>query len=70
MTLWNAFVANLECTARQHSMIPVLPIVNRFPVAAQNGFDNVRSDVDLIPPKLADLHSYQLALDSPSPSFK
>jgi cytochrome c peroxidase len=39
----------------------------RFPIAAENGFDNVRSDVDLITPKLADLHFYQLALEAPPP---
>jgi hypothetical protein len=37
----------------------------RFPIAAANGFDNVRSTDDLITPKLADLHFYQLALDAP-----
>jgi CxxC motif-containing protein (DUF1111 family) len=38
----------------------------QFPVAARAGFGNVRSDPDLITPKLAALHFYQLAIPSPS----
>ena len=45
---------------------PRLADAVRFPIAAQNGFHNVRSDVDLITPKLADLHFYQLALEAPT----
>jgi hypothetical protein len=67
VTHWNAFVANLEMHGKGTFYDPRLADANRFPVAAQNGFDNVRSDVDLITPKLADLHFYQLALDSPAP---
>jgi len=67
VTHWNAFVANLEMHGKGTFYDPRLADENRFPVAAQNGFDNVRSDIDLITPKLADLHFYQLALDSPNP---
>jgi hypothetical protein len=67
VTYWNAFVANLEMHGKGTFFDPRLADPVKFPVAAQNGFDNVRSDVDLITPKLADLHFYQLALDAPRP---
>jgi CxxC motif-containing protein (DUF1111 family) len=67
VTYWNAFVANLEMHGQGTFFDPRLADPVKFPVAAQNGFDNVRSDVDLITPKLADLHFYQLAIDAPKP---
>jgi len=67
VTHWNAFVANLEMHGKGTFYDPRLADATRFPIAAQNGFDNVRSFVDLITPKLADLHFYQLAIDSPTP---
>ena len=67
VTHWNAFVANLEMHGKGTFYDPRLADATRFPVAAQNGFDNVRSDVDLITSKLAELHFYQLALDAPAP---
>jgi CxxC motif-containing protein (DUF1111 family) len=36
-------------------------------VAARNGFDDVRSDVDVITPRLAALQFYQLAIPAPTP---
>lgn len=67
VTYWNAFVANLEMHGKGTFFDPRLADPTHFPVAAQNGFDNVRSDVDKITNKLADLHFYQLALDAPTP---
>lgn len=67
VTYWNAFVANLEMHGQGTFFDPRLADPVKFPVAAQNGFDNVRSDADLITPKLADLHFYQLAIDAPRP---
>jgi hypothetical protein len=66
VTHWNAFVANLEMHGKGTFYDPRLADAVRFPIAAQNGFDNVRSDVDLITPKLGDLHFYQLALEAPT----
>jgi hypothetical protein len=66
-TYWNAFVANLEMHGQGTFFDPRLADPVRFPVAAQNGFDNVRNEVDLITPQLADLHFYQLAIDAPKP---
>jgi len=37
----------------------------RFPIAAANGFGNVRNHPDLITSKLAALHMYQLAIPAP-----
>jgi hypothetical protein len=39
----------------------------KFPIAAANGFGNVRNTPDLITPKLAALHIYQLAIPAPAP---
>lgn len=65
VTYWNAFVANLEMHGKGTFFDPRLKDATRFPVAARNNFDNVRNDPDLITPKLADLHFYQLALVAP-----
>jgi hypothetical protein len=67
VTHWNAFVANLEMHGKGTFYDPRLADAARFPIAVQNGFNNVRNDVDLITPKLADLHFYQLAIDAPTP---
>ena len=67
VTHWNAFVANLEMHGKGTFYDPRLADATRFPVAAKNGFDNVRNEHDLITPKLAALHFYQLALDAPKP---
>ncbi len=67
VTHWNAFVANLEMHGKGTFYDPRLGDASRFPIAAANGFDNVRNEPDLITPKLADLHFFQLALESPAP---
>ncbi len=64
---WNAFVANLEMHGQGTFFDPRLADPVKFPIAAQNGFDNVRNAKDLITPKLADLQFYQLAIDAPPP---
>jgi hypothetical protein len=46
---------------------PRLNDAEKFPIAAANGFGNVRSDPDLITPKLSALHFYQLAIPAPKP---
>jgi hypothetical protein len=65
VTYWNAFVANLEMHGKGTFFDPRLSDPSQFPVAARAGFDNVRSDPDLISPKLPALHFYQLALEVP-----
>lgn len=64
---WNAFVANLEMHGKGTFIDVRLEDATRFPVAAANGFARVRNDPDLVTPKLADLHLYQLALEAPRP---
>jgi hypothetical protein len=67
VTYWNAFVANLEMHGKGTFVDARLADPTQFPVAAANGFDDVRSEPDLITPKLAALHFYQLALPAPRP---
>jgi len=67
LTYWNAFVANLEMHGKGTFFDPRLNDATTFPIAAANQFGNVRNEPDLITPKLADLHFYQLALPVPKP---
>ena len=67
VTHWNAFVANLEMHGKGTFYDPRLSDARQFPVAARAGFGSVRNDPDLITPKLASLHFYQLAIPSPQP---
>lgn len=67
VTHWNAFVGNLEMHGQGTFYDPRLADEERFPVAAANGFDDVRSDPDRITGKLAALHFYQLAIPAPEP---
>jgi hypothetical protein len=66
VTHWNAFVANLEMHGKGTFYDPRLNDAERFPIAAREGFGNVRAEEDLITPALAALHFYQLALDAPA----
>ena len=67
VTYWNAFVANLEMHGQGRFWDPRLNDPVKFPIAARNGFGDVRSDHDLITPKLASLQLYQLAIPAPTP---
>jgi len=67
VTHWNAFVANLEMHGKGTFYDPRLNDARQFPVAARAGFGSVRNDPDLITPKLASLHFYQLAIPAPQP---
>lgn len=67
VTYWNAFVGNLEMHGKGTFFDPRLKDTVQFPVAAAAGFGNVRSTPDLITPKLAALHFYQLAIPAPKP---
>ena len=67
VTHWNAFVANLEMHGQGTFFDPRLDDAAQFPIAAANGFGNVRNTPDLITGKLADLHLFQLALQAPAP---
>jgi hypothetical protein len=62
---WNAFVANLEMHGVGNFDDDRLANAKQFPVAARAGFAHVRNKVDLVTPKLAALHLYQLSLPVP-----
>jgi hypothetical protein len=67
VSYWNAFVANLEMHGKGTFVDARLNDPVRFPVAAANGFADVRADEDLITSKLPALHLYQLAIPAPRP---
>lgn len=66
VTHWNAFVANLEMRGQGTFIDPRLNDIVQFPIAAAAGFSEVRHDPDLVTPKLAALHFYQLSIEAPS----
>jgi hypothetical protein len=66
-TYWNAFVANLEMRGQGVFFDPRLDDASQFPVAARERLGHVHNTPDLITPRLADLHLYQLALPVPKP---
>jgi mono/diheme cytochrome c family protein len=67
VTHWNAFVANLEMHGKGTFYDPRLNDAEQFPIAAREGFGNVRNTPDLITKRLAALHFYQLAISAPAP---
>jgi hypothetical protein len=67
VTHWNAFVSNLEMHGQGTFFDPRLNDAAQFPIAARAGFGNVRNSPDLITPKLAALHAYQLGIPAPTP---
>jgi cytochrome c5 len=67
VTYWNAFVANLEMHGQGRFWDPRLNDAEKFPVAARNGFGDIKSAQDLITPKLGALQFYQLAIPAPTP---
>jgi len=66
VTHWNAFVAVLEMQGKGTFYDPRLNDSTKFPIAAANGFGDVRHDPDLVTSKLGALHFYQLALPAPA----
>ena len=67
VTHWNGFVANLEMQGSGTFYDPRLNDAGKFPIAALAGFGDVRKTPDLVTPKLAPLHLYQLSLAAPRP---
>lgn len=65
VTHWNAFVSNLEMHGSGTFFDPRLNDASKFPIAAAQGFGDVRNTPDLITSKLAALHFYQLAIPAP-----
>jgi mono/diheme cytochrome c family protein len=67
VTHWNAFVAVLEMQGKGTLYDPRLDDASKFPIAAANGFGNVRREPDLVTSKLGALQFYQLAIPAPAP---
>jgi hypothetical protein len=67
VTHWNGLVANLEMHGKGTFYDPRLDDADKFPLAAANGFSDVRNKPDRITPHLAALHFYQLSLPAPPP---
>ena len=65
ITHWNAFVAVLEMGGQGTLYDPRLNDGEKFPIAAKNGFGNVRRKPDRVTKKLPALQFYQLALTAP-----
>jgi len=68
-TYWNAFVANVEMHGKGTFYDPRLNDAAKFPIAAAANMGNLIAVAgeDLVTPKLAALHFYQLALPIPVP---
>src|SRR5262249_48794974 len=64
---WNAFVANLAMHGKGTFFDPRLDDASRFPIAARNGFGDVRAEIDLVTPRLPALHLYELSIPAPAP---
>jgi hypothetical protein len=64
---WNAYVANVLMHGKGNFYDPRLNDASKFPIAAANGFGNIRNEIDLITPKLPALHAYQISLLAPEP---
>ena len=67
VTYWNAYVANTQMHGKGTFFDPRMQDAQQFPVAARSGMWNQRSNPDLVTPKLAALHYYQLSLPAPEP---
>ena len=67
VTYWNAYVANTQMHGQGTFYDPRLNNPDQFPVAVNSGSYDVRNSPDLITPKLAALHFYQLAIPAPQP---
>ncbi|HEX2339237.1 MAG TPA: hypothetical protein VHI98_02045 [Vicinamibacterales bacterium] len=55
---WNAFVANIEMHGSGIFYDPRLDDASQFPLAARNGFGNIRNSPDRITPQLGALQFY------------
>lgn len=67
VSYWNALVANIEMGGRGTFFDPRLDDPVKYPIAAAAGFGELRNSPDLVTPRLAALHFYQLAIPAPSP---
>jgi hypothetical protein len=66
VTYWNAYVANTQMRGQGTFIDPRLN-GEQYPLAHKLGNAEIRHNPDLVTPKLAALHFYQLALPAPRP---
>lgn len=67
VTYWNAYVANTQMHGKGTFVDRRLKDPAHYPVGVRANSADVRSTPDLITPKLAALHFYQLSLPAPQP---
>jgi hypothetical protein len=67
VSYWNAYVANTQMHGQGTFYDPRLNDPEQFPVAVKAGYANLRNSPDLVTPKLAALHFYQLSIPAPTP---
>jgi mono/diheme cytochrome c family protein len=67
VTYWNAYVAVTQMHGQGTFFDPRLNDKDQYPVGAKAGFHDVRNAPDLVTPKLAALHYYQLSIPAPRP---
>jgi len=67
VTYWNAYVANLQMHGKGNFNDERFNDPVKYPAAVRGGFFKLRHDPDLVTPKLAALHYYQLSLKAPTP---
>jgi len=67
VTYWNAYVANTQMQGKGTFFDPRMNNPQQFPVAAKSRSWNKRDTPDLVTPKLAALHYYQVSLPAPEP---
>ena len=67
VTYWNAYVANLQMHGKGNFNDERFNDLAKYPAAVRGGFFKLRHDPDLVTPKLAPLHYYQLSLKPPTP---
>ncbi|HET7809703.1 MAG TPA: di-heme oxidoredictase family protein, partial [Steroidobacteraceae bacterium] len=67
VTYWNAYVANTQMHGKGVFFDPRMKNPTQYPVAARAGLWNIRNSPDLVTPKLAALHYYQLSIPAPEP---
>ncbi len=67
VTHWNAYVAVTQMHGKGTFSDPRLNNAAKFPVAQRTKLYDVRANPDLVTPKLAALHAYQMAIPAPTP---
>jgi hypothetical protein len=67
ISYWNAFVGTLEMHGKGSFFDPRLNNPEKYPIAVENNFWNIRNSPDLLTYKLPALRAYQHSIAAPSP---